>query len=140
MRTLLCAVALSAAALTLARAQTTDPPAFEVASIKPRVGEPSLRTASSPDSFTHPDATLLDLIAYAHDLQDFQVLDGPGWIRTSRYEVSAKARAVPSEANMRLMVRRLLGDRFGLRTHGETREMAVYRMVAARPDGRLGEG
>jgi uncharacterized protein (TIGR03435 family) len=138
-RTLLCAVAVSSVALSLPRAQERELPAFEVASIKPRTGEPVFQAPDSPDRYTHPDATLADLIAFAYDVQDFQVLDGPAWIRTSRYEVSAKAAAVPSENGMRLMVRRLLADRFGLRAHGETREMAVYRLVTARADGRLGQ-
>ena len=139
MRSLLCAVAVSTVALSLPRAQERDLPAFEVASIKPRTGEPALQAPYSPDRYTHSDATLVDLIAFAYDAQDFQVIGGPEWIRTSRYEISAKAIAVPSENGMRLMVRRLLADRFGLRTHGETREMAVYRLVTARSDGRLGQ-
>lgn len=122
-----------------ARAQASDLPAFAVASIKPRTGEPVPQVASSPDSYTHADATLVDLIAFAHDVQDFQVLGGPEWMRTARYEVSAKADSVPTSIAMRQMVRRLLAERFGLRTHDETREMPVYRLVLARPDGRLGE-
>ena len=139
MRLLLWTAVLATAWLSLPRAQAPDQPAFAVASIKPVADAPASAGASSPDSFTHPDATLVDLIAFAFDVQDFQVLEGPAWIRDNRYAVSAKADAVVSPAAMRLMVRRLLGERFGLRTHAETREMAVYLLVTARQDGRLGE-
>jgi uncharacterized protein (TIGR03435 family) len=31
------------------------------------------------------------LIAYAYDLPDFQIVGGPDWIRTERFDVDAKA-------------------------------------------------
>jgi uncharacterized protein (TIGR03435 family) len=40
---------------------------------------------------------------------------------------------------MRLMVRRLLVERFGLRVRTETRQMGTYALVLAARDGRLGD-
>ena len=39
---------------------------------------------------------------------------------------------------MRNLVRKLLADRFALKTHIETRELPIYNLVLARSDGRLG--
>lgn len=36
------------------------------------------------------------------------------------------------------MLRTLLADRFGLKTHRETREMPIYSLVVARKEGVLG--
>jgi uncharacterized protein (TIGR03435 family) len=40
---------------------------------------------------------------------------------------------------MRLMLRSLLAERFKFTGHNETREMPVYALVKARPDGKLGD-
>ena len=134
-RTALCAVVLATATF---KAQT-ELPAFEAASIKPRTGEPAFSTSSSPDRFVNPDATLASLIRWAYDLQDFQVIGGPDWIRSRRFDVSARAPARASESDMGLMLRRLLAERFELRTHTETRQMPTYALVRAGDDGRVGE-
>jgi uncharacterized protein (TIGR03435 family) len=118
--------------------QPADGPAFEVASIKPRVGERAPGGPSSPDRFTNTDATLVDLVRFAHDVQEFQVLGGPDWIRADRWDVAARAPGPASQAEMRQMVARLLSERFGLRMHGETRDMPIYELRMARDDRRLG--
>ena len=86
------------------------------------------------------NATLMLLVRGAY--QGFplpgQVIDGPAWINIDRYDISAKAEGAPSPDEMRGFVRQLLADRFKLRVHVESREMDVYALVLARPDGRLG--
>jgi uncharacterized protein (TIGR03435 family) len=114
--------------------------AFEVVSIKPRTGDRAVGGPSAPDRFVRVDATLRDLIRFGFNVQEFQIEGGPGWIASSRFEVNAKAPSVPSGPDgMRALVRRLLEDRFMLRAHIETREMATYDLVVARSDRRLGE-
>lgn len=114
--------------------------AFEVASIKVRTGDRVIGSTSTPDRFVRPDATLRDLIRYAYDVQDFQIEGAPAWSASSRFDVNAKAATVPgSPAGMRALVRRLLADRFSLRTRIEPREMSRYDLIVARQDGRLGE-
>jgi uncharacterized protein (TIGR03435 family) len=122
----------------LLSAQTPD--AFDVVSIKPRTGDRIVGGASTPDRFVRADATLRDLIRYAFDVQEFQIEGGPDWIASTRFEVNARAASAPSGADgMRPLVRRLLADRFALRTRTDSREMARYDLVVARRDGRLGE-
>ena len=115
------------------------PQSFEVVSIKPRVGEPALgRGAGAPDRYENPDATLHFLIRVAHDLFDYQVVGGPDWVRSKRWEVSAKAPAPVNRVVIRTLLRKLLEDRFALKAHLETREMPTYELVMARSDRRLG--
>jgi uncharacterized protein (TIGR03435 family) len=76
---------------------------------------------------------------YAFEVRPFQIIGGPGWMRSDRYEVAAKAETAVPPAQMRLMVQRLLSERFGLEVHRETREMDTYGLVTARRDGQLGE-
>jgi uncharacterized protein (TIGR03435 family) len=119
---------------------TQSPEAFEVVSIKERTGDRVIGGASTPDRFVRADATLRDLIRFAFNVQEFQIEGGPGWIASSRFEVNAKAPSVPAGPDgMRALVRRLLEDRFKLRTRSDSREMSLYELVVARRDGRLGE-
>ena len=135
-------VILGVTGLVSAHAIAQAPPqSFEVVSIKPRVTEPPLGGAGGtpPDRFERPDTTLVLLIRYAHDLFDFQVVGGPDWVRSKRWEVSAKAPGpVAGAAAMRPLVRRMLADRFALKAHIEMRELPIYNLVLARSDGKLG--
>ena len=129
---LLCDLGISAA-------QSVSPTLrFEVASIKPQTGERQSRRASSPDRFTNPDTTLRELVEYAYELTPLQVVGGPEWMATRRFAVDAKATGTPTRAEMRLLVRALLADRFKLTAHTETRDMPVYLLERARPEGTLG--
>lgn len=116
-----------------------DVPSFDVASVKPVTGAPVFGGPSSPDRFVREDSTLLDLVQFAYAVPPFLIEGGPNWVRSSRFTVEARAEAVPSPDEMRLMVRRLLSERFGLRVHREGRDMDRFALVMARTGGRLGE-
>lgn len=112
---------------------------FEVASVKPS-GPASITFGPvAPDRFVRPLITVSLLLAYAYEVSEFQIQGGPDWTRQMRFNVDAKADGRPTPAQMRQMVRRLLEERFGLRTHTETRELPRYALVTARHDGRLGD-
>ena len=69
------------------------------------------------------------------NVRSFEVLGGPAWIDSEKYNVEAK----PAEGidKVRLMVQSLLADRFKLRLHTETREMSVYFLVVGRNGVRM---
>lgn len=121
-------------------------PTFEVTSVKKRVGGagPSSVTlpAVPPISalFSRRAATVVGLIRTAFDLQDYQVLGGPEWIRTEQFEVSATSATPPTAEQLRVMLQGLLETRFQLKTHREQRQMPTYALGLARSDGRLGPG
>jgi uncharacterized protein (TIGR03435 family) len=119
-------------------------PQFEVASIKRR-NEPLFRItapqgARPGGSFGYFNTTLVRLVMYAFDLPDYRVLGGPAWASADRFDVEARAGREASVAEIRLMLRSLLQDRFKLLVRNQTREMPVYALVLDRPDGRLGPG
>jgi uncharacterized protein (TIGR03435 family) len=75
-----------------------------------------------------------------------QIVGGPSWIASSKFDIDAKAdSALPSDVQSLskqtpAMLRALLEDRFKLKTHTETRQQQIYALVKARSDGRLGPG
>ena len=147
MRQALVAIALLALVLGLNAQDIGTLPEFEVASIKPNKTGGSSGGLSRPPGglFSATNTTLSRLIAFAYQVEDFQMDGGPGWIRSDRFDIIAKAErdspvgpifGPPDQRT--LMVRALLADRFKLVVRTETREMPIYALVLARSDGRLG--
>ena len=76
--TRLALIALAAASIpTLVNAQTATP-AFEVATIRPSQSG-SRGTDITPVNLIFRDAPLLEIVAFAYGLQNFQV-SGPSWL------------------------------------------------------------
>jgi uncharacterized protein (TIGR03435 family) len=118
----------------------STPPAFEAASIKNnRSGERATSMRSLPGGrIEGRNRTLKLLIQNAFELQGFQILGGPDWIDSARFDVSATANRDVTPAERGTMMRGLLADRFKLRTHTERREAPIYALRLERPDGRPG--
>jgi len=118
-------------------AQNAGVPAFEVVSIRPQTGDPGF-VPSSPDQFVDANATLRSLVTWAWNVRDFQVLAGPDWADSQRFDVTARSPRPVSETTMRLMVRQVLADRFQLRTHAESRRLPRYVLRTVRPGAAPG--
>ncbi len=116
------------------------PPAFEVASIRPNTsGNAQGQGLAGPQPggrFVAMGATLKRLVAAAYD--DLQIVGGPSWIDSSRFDMNARAAGDVSPNDMRRMLRSLLADRFKLVVHTETRERPIYVLSTARTDRNLG--
>jgi uncharacterized protein (TIGR03435 family) len=138
-------------ATQLAHAQTSAP-AFEVATIKP--------TGPSSDGHTHinyppgdrfsaSNITLLALMQWAYGMPERQILDGPPWLGSTRFDILAKAdsgdqgdrfKGLTGEQDRdlkRRMVQALFADRFHLKLHQETRTLPAYDLVVAKGGSKL---
>jgi uncharacterized protein (TIGR03435 family) len=73
-------------------------------------------------------------------LQDFQLIGGPDWISSDRFDIEAKIEggAPMTPQVLQSVIRQILEERFALKTHRETRELPIYALMVARSDGRLG--
>jgi uncharacterized protein (TIGR03435 family) len=61
-------------------------------------------------------------------------------VDSDRFDIIAKVEGEPTPPERRLMMQALLTERFSFAAHHETRELPVYDLVLARPDGKLGAG
>ena len=121
--------------------QPSSPLRFEVASVKPNnSGSVNSTTRTLPNgTFQVVNAHLKSMVGYGYDMRPIQILGGPDWVESDRFDVLAKTSEKEWDGGqMRSMVRALLADRFKLVAHTETREQPVYSLVLARRDGRLG--
>src|ERR1051325_250796 len=99
-------------------AQTAE--TFDVASVKPNASLDAPRgIVVDPGRFTARGAVLADLIRYAYGFTSLtsqtQVVGGPPWITTSRFDIVATAKGQPTLS----MLKALLADRFGVKAHVE---------------------
>jgi uncharacterized protein (TIGR03435 family) len=128
------------ACLLFTAAQGQGVLAFEVASIKPNTSEAKGGGAGiRPGRFDATNATLLQLIAQAYGIQAFgsqdlqnRIVGGPKWISAERYNVSARTEQAVSRQTTMLMAQTMLGERFQLKIHRETKEMPVYALVVGK--------
>jgi uncharacterized protein (TIGR03435 family) len=138
---LLC---LTAGTLPVVAQRSEQPASFEVVSIKPIQPYPPY-----PNFFIEINklrgnhVTARMVIAQAYGVDRRQVVGGPAWIDSDRFNIDARAADVlPPKTGIGLpepiatMVRGVLADRFQLRARRETREMVVLVLTHARPDRR----
>lgn len=108
-------------------AAATQTPSFDVASVKhvDGRGAPPVVVLRPGGRITAPNATLKDLVRVAFAVQADQVLGGPGWVGSDRFEIIANADPTASVEDTRAMLRNLLEQRFQLAAHREMRELSV---------------
>src|SRR3989442_1202246 len=120
-------LALVAAAVL---SQSPPPVRFEVASVKPNTLDDRIVTINvGPGGrFAARGYTLVLLMQRAYGVMDWNVTGGPGWIRTDRFDVTAKANVAGNltEGQLKPMLQALLAERFKLRLHKASKEMNGY--------------
>jgi uncharacterized protein (TIGR03435 family) len=155
----LCAAALAVISAQLAFGQSAAPtpiaasapdskseaspsPAFEVAAIKPnKSGGGRSSSGFNNGRFTAENISLKILIQYdAYVIPEAQILGGPDWLTSQRFNIDAKVDDATAERMEKLpyeqrnqlrhqLVQQLLADRFKLAVHWEHKELPVYALV-----------
>ncbi len=108
---------------------------FEVATIKP----------SKPDQqgkgflvrggqFSTMNTSLSDLMTFAYGIHAKQILNGPSWVETEKYDLAAKPNGdgQPNDKQWKAMIQKLLAERFKLAFHRDKKELGVYAIVVSK--------
>jgi uncharacterized protein (TIGR03435 family) len=119
-----------------------DPAAVPyVASVKKNVGGPGGLIRIMPGNISVSGMPVRLLIRQAYGgLQDFQLVGGPSWMNSDRFDIEAKPEGggPMTPEIIQSVLRQVLEERFAIKVHRETRELPIYALVVARSDGRLG--
>src|SRR6185369_14467021 len=108
---------------------------FEVASIRPGAGgRDSIESAQA--SLTLRNTSLSRCVAWAYNVQDFQV-GSLSWMNELRFDIVAKAAGPAPESEMRLMLQRLLAERFKLEFHRDIKEMPALILTVSKNGHKL---
>ena len=116
---------------------------FDVAAIKPS-GPKSIRgvdggpNSSSPLLYRFNQATLQDLITIAWELPPERIISSIPLDR-DRFDLNAKLPPGTTKQDLRQMLKNLLGDRFQMRAHAESRELPAYELVVAKSGQKFKE-
>lgn len=117
-------------------------PQFEVATIKPSdPNQPGWAIVVNPRNgrFTTRNTTLADLVKFAYNLHPRQVIGAPAWFDSDKFDIDAKpdTPGLPSVAQMRAMLQKLLVDRFSLKFHNDQKELSAYAITVFKGGAKI---
>jgi uncharacterized protein (TIGR03435 family) len=116
-------------------------PSFDVATIKPNPsGETHIQglTMNGRDIVVR-NGSLADLIGAAYSVQTNQIVNGPGWLESDRYDIHAipDQPGSPNLVQFRSILRKLLEDRYQLKIHHEKRDLSAYVLTVGKTGQKL---
>jgi uncharacterized protein (TIGR03435 family) len=106
---------------------------FAVSTVKPSRPEEGYSVVVQGRRFFTRQTSLKDIIGYAYMMHVDQILGGPGWIGSDRFDVDAESDRDEklTQPMARAMVQQLLAERFHLTMHRDRKELSVYAVTAS---------
>jgi uncharacterized protein (TIGR03435 family) len=116
----------------------TPAPAFEAADVhvSAKSRTPSMAAGGLRGTrYLVRQATMVDLISLAYEIDNDKILGGPRWLDTDRFDVSARAPAGTAPEQAKFMLQTLLAERFSLKLHKDSKELQgfVLSMGSGKP-------
>lgn len=121
--------------------QSEPAPRFEVASIKASQGNPiSSGIYTGHGWLTATNVTLKRCIIGAYAVGPNQLIGGPDWLESDRFEISAKAEQPVGDSDLMAMLQTLLAERFKLALHRESKPIEAYVLEIGKNGPKLKKG
>jgi len=115
-------------------------PGFEVATIKPSNPDtPGKLFRLNGRNFSTINTTVNDLITYAYGLHARQITGGPPWFETEKFDLAGipDKPGSPNQQQLKIMMQKLLADRFQLKFHKEKKELTVFAITVGKTGPKL---
>jgi uncharacterized protein (TIGR03435 family) len=143
-RTALSVIFISAGFLPIFSQLPEAPPKFEIADVHTSAKIPHSYFRTMPvhnRRYELKNATMVDLIRTAWDVDPDKVVGGPNWLEMNRFDLVAKLPVNSTSETQKLMLQSLLADRFNLKVHKDTRSIPAYVLSAEnKPQLKVAEG
>jgi uncharacterized protein (TIGR03435 family) len=91
----------------------------------------------TPGRFREESTTIAGLAFRAFGKKQRYELESPQWMSTTFFAIEATIPDGATKEDLPIMIQHLLEDRFALKFHHETRQVAGYELVVAKSDPRL---
>jgi uncharacterized protein (TIGR03435 family) len=99
--------------------------------VSPKVQLPSMAAGGLRGTrYLVRQATMVDLISLAYDVDNGKILGGPSWLDLDRFDLSARAPSGSNPEDARSMLQTLLAERFSLKIHKDTKELPGFTLSA----------
>lgn len=131
--------AFALCASLLAQEHSELPSSLAVATIKPSAPDAGTLVQIRGNRFATEGTTLLDVFQYAYNIHPDQLVGGPGWLRSAKFDILADPETDrrPTSDQMKELVRGLLADRFHLKMHTEQRLLPAYALTKSTSEPTL---
>jgi uncharacterized protein (TIGR03435 family) len=115
------------------------PLTFAVATIKPSPSNALAVTQIRGNRFATEGTTFVDVFKYAYNVHPDQVVGGPEWLRTKKFDIlgDPETEKRPTSDQMKIMVQQLLAERFHLAMHHEQKVLSAYAVVKSADTPKL---
>jgi uncharacterized protein (TIGR03435 family) len=113
-------------------------PGFEATIKRNQAGDGMMSMRMDPQGRTISGLPLRQLIVQAYGIQPNQLIGGPDWLASDRWDIQLRADGPVAPPQMNLLFQQMLASRFKLVVHRETRELPIYELRLARADGKPG--
>ncbi len=115
-------------------------PGVEVATIRPTAPDaPRTVMTFRGSEIVISRMTLSDLIESVYQLHEKQIVNGPAWMGTEKFDVNVRPDqpGTPNREQFRMILKTLLATRFALRFHDEQKEMAAYALTVGKDGPKM---
>lgn len=120
-------------------AENADP-SWEAATIKPSDPErQGIGINMNGRNFSTHNTTLRDLLTFTYGLHPNQIVGAPGWVETDKFDLAARPDmpGMPSDLQIKSMMKKLIAERFKLKVHTEKKELSVFLITVAKGGPKL---
>src|SRR6185312_6350405 len=120
-------------------AENADP-SWEAATIKPSNPEAQgIGINMNGRNFSTRNTTLRDLLTFTYGLHPNQIVGAPGWVETDKFDLAARPDmpGMPSDLQIKGMMKKLIAERFKLKFHTEKKELSVFLITVAKGGPKL---
>ena len=93
-----------------------------------------------PRHFRTGNTTLNDLISFAYDINPKQIVGGPSWMETDKFDIvtgEPDQPGSPNQKQLKTMLRRLLEQRFAMKYHSGKKDMPAYVLTTAKSGSKM---
>ncbi len=126
-------IAIAVLWLAFTASSQSPPPGFDAAEVR-------VSKVTMADAYDDMEAgrvefrgtTMLDILAAAYNVTREQVLGGPSWLDTNRFDITARAPRDTPDEGLRKMLQGLLAERFKLEIRKEERPMPVFVLTVSK--------